>query len=165
MKSLPIFLIYLKKKNKFQGILWVCENPKVNVTQRSPWESIYLNSSHEKWIPTSLLMLDAWLMNGGRLFFFITLVLWVVRLWSICYWFHVIQCHMCISLLCLTNMDHIKCFMLWKFLPLHVVLDMILELIVGFFWLHNNWLFSNLEFLHFALGSIVKKLIIKYSSN
>ena len=88
MKSLPIFLIDLNKEKKFQGTLWVCENPKVNVTWRSPWESIYVNYSHEKEIPTSLLMLDAWLMNEARIFLFITLVLWVERLWSIHYWFN-----------------------------------------------------------------------------
>ena len=88
MKSLPIFLIYLKKEKKFQGTLRVCEKTKVSVTQRSPWESIYVNSSHEKDILTSLLWLDAWLMNEGRLFFLIALVLWVVRLWSIYYWFN-----------------------------------------------------------------------------
>ena len=36
MKSLPIFLIYLNKEKEFQGTLWVCENTKVYVTQRSP---------------------------------------------------------------------------------------------------------------------------------
>ena len=88
MKSIPVFLVYLNKENKFQGTLWVCENPKVNITQKTPWESIYVNSSHEKMIPTSLLMLDAWLMNEGRIFFLISLVLWVVILWSIHYWFN-----------------------------------------------------------------------------
>ena len=32
MKSLPILPIYLK--NKFQGTLWVCEKPKVNVVKK-----------------------------------------------------------------------------------------------------------------------------------
>ena len=40
---------------------------------------------------------------------------------------------MWLSLLCLANMDHIKCFMLCEFIPFHVVLDMIVELIMGFF--------------------------------
>ena len=152
MKSLPIFLIYLNKEKKFQGTLWVCENPKVNVTQRSPWESIYVNSSHEKNIPTSLLRLDAWLRNGGRLFFLIALVVWVVKIWSIYYWFN----FMLFNVICgfisydWLNMDRIKGFILCEFLPLHVMLDMIVELIMGFYWLQSNWLFSNLEFLHFA---------------
>ena len=79
MKSLLIFLIWLNKEKKFQGTLWECENTKVNVSQRSPWEYIYVNSSHEKGIPNSLVMIDTWLMNEGRLVFLIALVLWVMR--------------------------------------------------------------------------------------
>ena len=58
MKSLPIFQIYLNTKKKFQGTLWKYEKPRVNVTQRSPWNSIYVNSLHEKGARTSLLMLN-----------------------------------------------------------------------------------------------------------
>ena len=41
--------IYLNKK-KFQWTLWEYEKQKVNVTQRSPWNSIYVSFSHEKMI-------------------------------------------------------------------------------------------------------------------
>ena len=37
-------------------------------------------------------------------------------------------------MLCLTNRDHIKCFMLFEFLPSHVVLDMIIELVMSVFY-------------------------------
>ena len=50
MKSLPIFQIYLNTEKKFQGTLWEYEKTRVNVTQRSPWNSIYVNSLHEKGI-------------------------------------------------------------------------------------------------------------------
>ena len=64
MMSLPIFLIYLFKENKFQGTLWEYENPKFNVTQRSPWNSIYVKFSHENRAGTSTLMLLVdWLMK------------------------------------------------------------------------------------------------------
>ena len=52
MKSLHIF-----QEDKFQGTLWEDENPKVNVTQRSPWNSIYVTFSFERGARTSLLML------------------------------------------------------------------------------------------------------------
>ena len=58
MKNLLIFLIYLNKENKFQGTLWVCEKPKVNVTQRSPWNSIYVTLSFERRAETYLLILS-----------------------------------------------------------------------------------------------------------
>ena len=58
MKSVPIFQIYLNIKKKLQGKLWEYEKPRVNVTQRSPWNSIYLNLSHQKVARTSLLMLN-----------------------------------------------------------------------------------------------------------
>ena len=58
MKSLHIFLfIVIKKEEKFQGSLWENERPKstleyekprVNVTQRSPWNSICNFLIHEK---------------------------------------------------------------------------------------------------------------------
>ena len=58
MKSLLFSsFIYLKGK-KFQGTFWEYENPRVNVTQRSPWNSIYVKFSHENGVITSLLMLD-----------------------------------------------------------------------------------------------------------
>ena len=47
MKSLPIFQIYLNTEKEFQGTLWEYEKPRVNVTQRLPWNSIYVNFSHE----------------------------------------------------------------------------------------------------------------------
>ena len=50
MKSLPIFQIYLNIEKKFQGTLWEYANPRVNVTQRSPWNSIYVNLLHDKGI-------------------------------------------------------------------------------------------------------------------
>ena len=46
MKSLHIFLIIvIRRGEKFQGLLWEYENPKVNVNQRSPWNSIYVTFS------------------------------------------------------------------------------------------------------------------------
>ena len=42
---------------KFQGTLWEYENKKVNLTQRSPWRSIYVTLSFERGSETSLLML------------------------------------------------------------------------------------------------------------
>ena len=49
--------IYLREE-KFQVTLWEYENPKVNVAQRSPWNYIYVNLSHENEAITSLLMLN-----------------------------------------------------------------------------------------------------------
>ena len=58
MKSLHIFLIIvIKREEKFQGALWEDEKPKVNVTQRSSWNSIYVTFSFERRVETSLLML------------------------------------------------------------------------------------------------------------
>ena len=58
MKSLHIFLIIvIKREEKFQGSLWEYEKPKVNVTQMSPWNSIYVTLSYERGVETSLLML------------------------------------------------------------------------------------------------------------
>ena len=45
------------REEKFQGTLWEYENPKVNVTQMSPWNSIYVTLSFEREYGTSLLML------------------------------------------------------------------------------------------------------------
>ena len=59
MKSLHIFqFIVIKREEKFQGTLWECEKPKVNVTQRSPWNSIYVTFSFEREVITSLLILS-----------------------------------------------------------------------------------------------------------
>ena len=58
MKSLPIFQIYLNIEKKFQGTLWEYEKPRVNVTQRPPWNSIYVNFLQEKGVIASLLMLN-----------------------------------------------------------------------------------------------------------
>ena len=55
MKSLHIFIfIVIKREDKFKSSLWENERPKaileyekpwVNVTQRSPWKSIYVTFS------------------------------------------------------------------------------------------------------------------------
>ena len=68
MKSLHIFLfIVIKTEEKFQGSLWEnenakvtleCENPRVNVTQKSPWNSIYVTFSFMRRAETSLLILS-----------------------------------------------------------------------------------------------------------
>ena len=65
MKSLHIFLIIvIKREEKFQGTLWEGEKPKVNVTQRSPWNSIYVTFSFMRRVGTSLLILYVdWLMR------------------------------------------------------------------------------------------------------
>ena len=56
MKSLHIFLIIvIKREEKFQGSLWEGENPKVNVTQRSP---IYVTFSFMSRDKTYLLILS-----------------------------------------------------------------------------------------------------------
>ena len=58
MKSLHIFLIIvIKREEKFQGSLWEYEKPKANVTQRSPWNSIYVTFSFMRGAETSLLIL------------------------------------------------------------------------------------------------------------
>ena len=68
MKSLHIFqFIVIKREEKFQGSLWEnekrkatleYEKPRVNVTQRSPWNSIYVTFSFERGAGTSLLILS-----------------------------------------------------------------------------------------------------------
>ena len=68
MMSLHIFLIIvIKREEKFQGSLWENENPKVtleyekprvNLTQRSPWNSIYVTFSFMRRVGTSLLILS-----------------------------------------------------------------------------------------------------------
>ena len=68
MKTLHIFLfIVIKREDKFQGSLWKnerpkatleYENPTVNVTQRSPWKSIYETFSFMRRPETSLLILS-----------------------------------------------------------------------------------------------------------
>ena len=58
MKSLHIFLIIvIKREEKFQGSLWEYEKTKVNVTQRSPLNSIYVTFSFMRRAKTSLLIL------------------------------------------------------------------------------------------------------------
>ena len=57
MKNLLIFLFIYLKEDQFQGTLWEYEKLKVNVTQRSPWNSIYVTLSYESGAGTSLLML------------------------------------------------------------------------------------------------------------
>ena len=67
IKSLHIFQIIVIKREenskghfgnmKIQNTLWECENPKVNVTQRSPWNSIYVTFSFGRRVGTSLLIL------------------------------------------------------------------------------------------------------------
>ena len=59
MKSLHIFLNLCKlREEKFQGTVWEYEKPKINVTQRSPWNSIYVTFSFERDAKTSLLILS-----------------------------------------------------------------------------------------------------------
>ena len=59
MKSLHIFHNYvIKREEKFQGTLWECDKKKVNVTQRSPWNSIYVTFSFMRSVGTSLLILS-----------------------------------------------------------------------------------------------------------
>ena len=68
MKSLHIFLIIvIKREEKFQGSLWEYEkpkvtleyeNPRVNVTQRSPWNSICVTFSFMRGAETTLLILS-----------------------------------------------------------------------------------------------------------
>ena len=74
MNSHHIFLfIITKREEKFQGSLWENERPKstleyekprVNVTQRSPWKSIYVTFSFMRRVKTYLLILSVeWLMR------------------------------------------------------------------------------------------------------
>ena len=68
MKSLHVFrFIVIKREEKFQESLWEnerpkttleYENPRVNVTQTSPWNSIYATFSFERGAKTSLLILS-----------------------------------------------------------------------------------------------------------
>ena len=68
VKSLHNFLIIvIKREEKFQGSPWEYENPnvtleygntRVNVTQRSPWNSIYVTFSFMRKAGTSLLILS-----------------------------------------------------------------------------------------------------------
>ena len=58
MKSLPVLLIYLFKEKKIKGTLWEYENPKVNVTQRSHWNSIYVTFLFVRRVRTYLLILS-----------------------------------------------------------------------------------------------------------
>ena len=67
MKSLHIFLIIVKREEKFQESLWEderlkatleYEKPRANVTQRSPWKSIYVTFSFIRLAGTSLLILS-----------------------------------------------------------------------------------------------------------
>ena len=49
---------------KSQKTLWECENPKVNVTQRSAWNSICVTFTFERGAETSLLILSIdWVMR------------------------------------------------------------------------------------------------------
>ena len=67
MKSLHIFLIIvIKREEKFQGLLreyekpkitLECEKPRFYVTQRSPWNSIYVTFSFMRRAKNSLLIL------------------------------------------------------------------------------------------------------------
>ena len=57
MKSLLFSLFIYLREEKFIGTLWEYKNPKVNVTKRSPWNSIYVTLSYERRVGTSLLML------------------------------------------------------------------------------------------------------------
>ena len=57
MKSLLFSLFIYLREDKFKGTLWEYENPKVNVTQRSPWNSIYVTFSFMRRAGNSLLIL------------------------------------------------------------------------------------------------------------
>ena len=57
MKSLRIFWIYVSKEEEITRDTLGIWKAKVNVTQRSPWNSIYVKLSHEEGAKTSLLML------------------------------------------------------------------------------------------------------------
>ena len=57
MKSLLFSLFIYLREEKFQRTLWEYENLKVNVNERSPWNSIYVTLSYERGVETSLLML------------------------------------------------------------------------------------------------------------
>ena len=57
MNSLLFALFIYLREEKFQGTLWKYENLKVNVTQRSPWNSISVTFSFERRVKTSLLIL------------------------------------------------------------------------------------------------------------
>ena len=46
------------REEKFQGALWEYEKPTVNVTERSPWNSIYVTFSFLRRFITSLLILS-----------------------------------------------------------------------------------------------------------
>ena len=54
MKSILFSLFIYFREEKFQGTLWDYKNPKVNVTQMSPWNSIYVTLSFERRDETSL---------------------------------------------------------------------------------------------------------------
>ena len=58
MKSLIFSLFIYLREDKFQGKLWEYENPKVNVTQRSHWNSIYVTFSFMRGAGTSFLILS-----------------------------------------------------------------------------------------------------------
>ena len=58
MKSLVFYLFIYLREEKFQGKLWEYEKPKVNVTQRKPWRSIYVTFSFERRARTCILILS-----------------------------------------------------------------------------------------------------------
>jgi hypothetical protein len=65
MKGLLFSLFIYLREDKFQGTLWEYKNPKVNVRQRSPWNSISITLSYERGTKTSLFMLIVdWLMKA-----------------------------------------------------------------------------------------------------
>ena len=75
MKSLVFSLIIYLRENKFQGTLWEYEKTKVKVTQRSPWNSMYVTLSYERDAITFLLMLLVdWLMKEDYLYLKIALL-------------------------------------------------------------------------------------------
>ena len=94
MKSLHIFQNYVIKEEKFLGTLWECEKPKVNVTQRSPWNSIYVTFSFMRMVRISLLILsvDRWIRVDYSPHFFspLSCELWkyfvgFISCWSLTY--------------------------------------------------------------------------------
>ena len=100
MKSLHIFLfIVIRREEKFQGSLWENEIPKatleyektrVNVTQRSPWNSIYVTLSFMRRVGTSLFIL---FVDRLMRVDYSPHSLWSFELWVVKYFVGFISCH------------------------------------------------------------------------
>ena len=116
MKSLQIFQNYvIKEKRNSKGYFGECERPKANVTQRSPWNSIYVTFLFEIRVETFLLMLLVdWLMRAyycpHSLYSF---ELWVVEVF--CWFDFMLFIAICgLFSYAMSNMDHFECkHVLW----------------------------------------------------